>query len=78
MKRTAMAEEGILTLFSAPVPPSEPTSASATEGPLPGARAGCHLPHTVSVAATSTPTCDDSPAVQIRAVFPGHIRFAEV
>lgn len=46
-----------LTLRSAPFPPREPISASATEGPRPGASAGCHLPQAVSVAATSTPAC---------------------
>ena len=45
------------TLRSAPFPPRDPIRASATDGPRPGASAGCHFPHAVSVAATSTPAC---------------------
>ncbi len=41
----------------APSPPSEPTSASTTLGPRPGASAACQRPHAASVAATSTPAC---------------------
>ena len=47
----------ILTLRSASLPPREPTRASATEGPLPGAKAGCHLPQAVSEAAMSDSAC---------------------
>ena len=46
-----------LTLRSASLPPREPTRASATEGPLPGAKAGCHLPQAVSEAAMSDSAC---------------------
>jgi len=45
------------TLLSAPLPPKDPTRASATEGPLPGAKAGCHLPQAVSEAAMSDSAC---------------------
>ena len=56
---------GLHTLRSAPLPPRDPTRASATEGPLPGAKAGCHLPQAVSEAAMSDSACkhsDVSPA----------------
>ena len=60
MATDEVMQQGVHTLRSAPLPPRDPTRASATEGPLPGARAGCHLPHAVSEAAISDSACKHS------------------